>query len=287
MANRRTGVAGAAISAIVAGLFFILLANIVLPALPVLNVSSASQITLSVFGLVLFILGAVMMVITKLYIKTSADQAFVRTGMGGPVPILDGGDLVIPVVHEIVPVSLQTMRLDVDRSGHDALITGDNLRADVAAEFYIKVQKIREHILAAATSLGERSVDAESVKHLVNQKLVSALRTVAATRSLHELHTKRDEFAQAVQVIVEKDLAHNGLTLESVTISRLDQTPPNAMRGEDNVFDAQGLRTIAEITQKQRVERNQIEREADQRVRATGRGARPVHLRAGCGPLQL
>ena len=63
----------------------------------------------------------------------------------------------------------------------DALITGDNLRADVAAEFYIKVQKIREHILAAATSLGERSVDAESVKHLVNQKLVSALRTVAAT----------------------------------------------------------------------------------------------------------
>ncbi|MFN8661987.1 MAG: flotillin family protein [Thermomicrobiales bacterium] len=123
--------------------------------------------------------------------------------------------------------------------GIDALITGDNLRADVAAEFYIKVQKIKEHILAAATSLGERSVDAESVKHLVNQKLVSALRTVAATRPLHELHTKRDEFAQAVQIIVEKDLAHNGLTLESVTISRLDQTLPNAMRGEDNVFDAQ------------------------------------------------
>jgi hypothetical protein len=68
------------------------------------------------------------------------------------------------------------------------------------------------------------------------------------------LHTKRDEFAQAVQVIVEKDLAHNGLTLESVTISRLDQTPPTAMRGEDTVFDAQGLRTIAEITQRQRVE---------------------------------
>jgi uncharacterized membrane protein YqiK len=197
----------------------------------------------------------------------SAGLAFGRTGLVGPRPILDGGDLVIRLVHATVPVSLQTMRLDVDRSGHDALITGDNLRADVAAEFYIKVQKIREHILAAATSLGERSVDAESVKHLVNQKLVSALRTVAATRSLHELHTKRDEFAQAVQVIVEKDLAHNGLTLESVTISRLDQTPPNAMRGEDNVFDAQGLRTIAEITQKQRVERNQIEREADQRVR--------------------
>jgi hypothetical protein len=40
------------------------------------------------------------------------------------------------------------------------------------------------------------------------------------------------------------------------------------MRGADNVFDAQGLRTIAEITQKQRVERNRIERQADQEVTA-------------------
>lgn len=232
----------------------------------VFDISGPSQVILLVFGVAILIVGAVIVTVTRLYIKTSADQAFVRTGMGGQQPIIDGGALVVPVVHEIVPVSLQTMRLDVDRAGPDALITGDNLRADVAAEFYIKVQKIREHILAAATSLGERSVDAESVKHLVNQKLVSALRTVAATRPLHELHTKRDEFAQAVQVIVEKDLAHNGLTLESVTISRLDQTPPVAMRGEDNVFDAQGLRTIAEITQRQRVERNMIEREADQKV---------------------
>lgn len=234
----------------------------------IIDISGPSQVILLIFGVGILIVGAIIVTVTRLYIKTSADQAFVRTGMGGQQPIIDGGALVVPVVHEIVPVSLQTMRLDVDRAGPDALITGDNLRADVAAEFYIKVQKIREHILAAATSLGERSVDAESVKHLVNQKLVSALRTVAATRPLHELHTKRDEFAQAVQVIVEKDLAHNGLTLESVTISRLDQTPPNAMRGEDNVFDAQGLRTIAEITQLQRVERNMIEREADQKVTA-------------------
>ncbi|MDQ3411549.1 MAG: SPFH domain-containing protein, partial [Chloroflexota bacterium] len=232
------------------------------------SLSGPSQVILLAFGVGILIIGAIITTITRLYIKTSADQAFVRTGMGGQQPIIDGGALVVPVVHEIVPVSLQTMRLDVDRSGPDALITGDNLRADVAAEFYIKVQKIREHILAAATSLGERSVEPENVKLLVNQKLVSALRTVAATRPLHELHTKRDEFAQAVQVIVEKDLAHNGLTLESVTISRLDQTPPNAMRGEDNVFDAQGLRTIAEITQRQRVERNLIQREADQKVTA-------------------
>ena len=261
--QRRSG-AGVGIVAILIALLFIVLP---IAAVPLgVPLSNATQVILVGFGVGLLVIGAAMVTITRLYVKTSADQAFVRTGMGGQVPIIDGGALVIPVVHEIVPVSLLTMRLDVDRSGPDALITGDNLRADVAAEFYIKVQKLKEDIINAATSLGARSVDAESVKHLVNQKLVSALRTVAATRSLHELHTKRDEFATSVQAIVEKDLRPNGLTLESVTISRLDQTPPTAMRGADNVFDAQGLRTIAEITQRQRVERNQIEREADQRV---------------------
>ena len=65
--------------------------------------------------------------------------------------------------------------------------------------------------------------------------------------------------------IVTHDLASNGLTLESVTISSLDQTDPSQLQ-EKNVFDAQGLRKIAEITQKARVERNEIEREAERQV---------------------
>jgi hypothetical protein len=88
---------------------------------------------------------------------------------------------------------------------------------------------------------------------------------VAATKELVELHSKRDEFASAVQEIVTHDLSSNGLTLESVTISSLDQTDPSALQ-EKNVFDAQGLRKIAEITQKARVERNQIEMEAQRLV---------------------
>ena len=214
MAQQRGGMAGIGITAIIIALIFIVL-PVLLPGMGIIALGGVSQSMLIGFGVILLVVAAVVTTVTRLYVKTSADQAFVRTGLNGQHPIIDGGAMVIPVVHEIVPVSLLTMRLDVDRSGPDALITGDNLRADVAAEFYIKVQKIKEDIINAATSLGERSVDAESVKLLVNQKLVSALRTVAATRSLHELHTKRDEFASAVQAIVEKDLrpqrAHPGV----------------------------------------------------------------------------
>jgi len=225
------------------------------------------QLACAIAGVVLLILGAAVITITRLYRKASSNEAFVRTGMGGQQCVVDGGKLVIPVVHNIIPVSLETMRLDVSRMTNDALITGDNLRADVEAEFYIKVNKDEHDIIAAATSLGDRSVNSDTVKELVEQKLVSALRAVAATKTLNELHTERQDFAESVQRIVEQDLKPNGLTLESVTISRLDQTPPNAMREADNVFDAQGLKTIAGIVNTQRVERNRIERQADQQVK--------------------
>jgi uncharacterized membrane protein YqiK len=261
--NNRTGSgAGCGLSVILVALGFIIGPFFIAGVLP-----PGSQVVIMGLGVLLLLVGSIVTIITRLYRKSSANEAFVRTGMGGTQCVVDGGKLVIPVVHNVIDVSLETMRLDVRRLEKDALITGDNLRTDVEAEFYIKVQKNPDDIINAATSLGERSVNAETVKELVEQKLVSALRTVAATKTLNELHTKRSDFADAVQAIVEQDLKHNGLTLESTTISRLDQTPPNALREQDNVFDAQGLKTIAAVVQAQRVERNRIERGADQQVK--------------------
>jgi uncharacterized membrane protein YqiK len=224
-----------------------------------------TQTALSLVGLGLLIVSAIAAVVTRLYHKSSANMAFVRTGMGGIKPIKDGGTIVLPVVHQVIPVSLETMRLNVERRGPHALITRDNLRVDLAAEFYIRVQANTDDIINAARSLGSRNVNPQSVSELVQEKLVSALRTVAATQDLVELHSKRDEFASKVQAIVTHDLASNGLTLESVTISALDQTDPTQLQ-ERNVFDAQGLRKIAEITQKAKVERNEIEQEAQQQI---------------------
>jgi uncharacterized membrane protein YqiK len=221
-----------------------------------------AQITLSTIGVAVVIVVGILTTITKLYQKTSASMAFVRTGMGGAKVIKDGGTVVFPVVHQVIPVSLETMRLNVERRGSHALITRDNLRVDLSAEFYIKVQANTDDILQAARSLGSRNVRPDEVSELVQEKLVSALRTVAATKDLVELHSKRDEFASAVQAIVTHDLSTNGLTLESVTISSLDQTDPTQLQ-ERNVFDAQGLRKIAEITQRARVERNEIERSSE------------------------
>ncbi|MGC9316682.1 MAG: SPFH domain-containing protein [Armatimonadota bacterium] len=224
-----------------------------------------TQMILTVIGAGVLVASAVLIIIAKLYQRTSANEAFVRTGMGGRSVVLDGGAIVIPVVHKTVPVVLESMKLEVERGGEDALITRDNLRCDIRAEFYIKVQAVKDDILNASRSLGDRSINAAAVRDLVFEKLVSALRSVAATRELAQLHAERDDFATAVSELVREDLKSNGLTLESVTISRLDQTDTSRLN-EQNVFDAQGLRKIAEITQQARVERNMYERDAEREI---------------------
>ncbi len=225
----------------------------------------ASRLILTGIGTIVLVLSGIMIVIARLYQRTAANEAFVRTGWGGRRVILDGGAIVVPVVHKVVQVSLETMKLEVERTGEDALITRDNLRCDMAAEFYIKVQAVNDDILNASRSLGDRSINAPAVDALIFEKLVSSLRSVAATRELAQLHAERDDFAGAVSELVREDLKSNGLTLESVTISRLDQTNTERLN-DGNVFDAQGLRKIAEITQQARVERNLYERDAQREI---------------------
>jgi uncharacterized membrane protein YqiK len=227
-----------------------------LPAWPAIN-----SLISATAALVFFLLGLVVWAIKNFYVKPSANEAYVITGMGGRRVLIDQGGLFIPIVQQLVPVSLETMKLEVERIGSDALITKDNLRVDVRGEFYIKVLPDPNDVINAARSLGEKSVTAGSVSELVFEKLVSALRSVAATKDLVEIHAQRDEFASAVQTLVTSDLEQNGLTMESVTISRFDQTDQGLL-SDSNIFDAQGKRKITEITQAALVERNRIEREA-------------------------
>src|SRR5690606_1194606 len=227
------------------------------------QVSFLSQAILMGAGVFLMLVIGIIAVITKLYQRAKANEAFVRTGMGGVRIIQDGGALVIPVLHEFIKISLETLKLEVLREHKDALITKDNLRADIGAEFFVKVSPSQESILQAARSLGDKMMNVNLVKAAVEDKLISALRSVAATKSLQELHSDRENFVEEVTKAVNNDLAENGLSLESVTISKLDQTSVSSL-SDDNIFDAQGKRTIAEITERNKTERNKLERAGEQ-----------------------
>lgn len=205
----------------------------------------------------LFTLG---LVFARLYHRASKEVAFVRTGLGGEKVVRDGGALVFPVLHETIPVNMNTLKLEVLRAREAALITRDRMRVDVQAEFYVRVKPDSEAISTAAQTLGRRTMEPTLLKELVEGKFVDALRAVAAGMSMEELHENRVDFAQKVQVAVAEDLHKNGLELESVSLTGLDQTPSDFFNPQ-NAFDAQGLTKLTQEIERRRKERNDIERD--------------------------
>ena len=137
-------------------------------------------------------------VIAILYRRSTRDQAYVRTGLGGKKVVLDGGSVVLPVFHSIAWVNLNTLRLEVRRGEGDALITRDRMRVDIGAEFYVRVRPEADSIALAAQTLGDRTNNADALRQLIEAKFVDALRSVAATMSLNDLQEKRTEFVKAV-----------------------------------------------------------------------------------------
>ncbi len=192
-----------------------------------------------------------------------ADIALVRTGGAREKIRITSGLWVNTIIHEIKEVSLNTMRLEVLRETDDSLITNDFNRADVEVVFYIKVDPKEEDILKAAQALGDKSMTPETIRELIEPMLDGALRSVAAESQIQDLLQKRIEFGDKVLDACGSNLKdHNGLTLDTVSIIRVDQTNIS-MFDPTNRFDAIGIRDITEITADQEREKERIEREKE------------------------
>ncbi len=211
-------------------------------------------------GVIFLVLLVIAMTITRLYRRASKEVGFVRTGFGGERVVMNGGAIVLPVLHETMPVNMNTVRLAVERKNADALITLDRLRIDVKAEFYVRVRPDAGAIAMAAQTLGLRTMQPEALKDLVEGKFVDALRSVAAGMTMNQLHEQRADFVQKVQQVSSSDLAMNGLELESVSLTGLDQTSIEHFNA-NNAFDAEGLTKLTEQIELRKKARNDIEQD--------------------------
>lgn len=214
------------------------------------GISVTALIALLVIGLI----------IARLYQRASKETGFVRTGFGGEKVVINGGALVLPILHETMPVNLNTVRLPVERRNTDALITSDRMRIDVKAEFYVRVKPDAGSIAIAAQTLGKRTMQPEALKELIEGKFVDALRSVAAGMTMSQLHEQRSDFVQKVQQVSSVDLAMNGLELESVSLTGLDQTSIEHFNA-NNAFDAEGLTKLTEQIELRKKTRNDIEQD--------------------------
>ena len=205
-------------------------------------------------------------ILSFLYRRSSKDVAFVRTGFGGQKVVFNGGAFVLPIIHQIVPVNMNTMRLAVQRGRENAAITKDRMRVDLEAEFYVRVQPRPDQIALAAQTLGQRLMQPETVRDLVEGKFVDALRTIAAEMTMEELHEKRGEYVKRVKAQAGEFLLVNGLELEAVSLTQLDQTNMDFFN-PSNAFDAEGLTRLTEEIERRKKIRNDIEQDTMIQIR--------------------
>ncbi|MDT3334170.1 flotillin family protein [Shewanella sp. SP1S1-7] len=224
------------------------------------DIGSSGSFILLVAGMVLLGFIVIGLIFAKLYKRATKEMAFVRTGFGGEKIIKDGGAIVLPVLHETISVNMNTLRIEVEKTQKDALITKDRMRVDVKADFYLRVAPNSDGISMAAQTLGTRTNRVEELKKLMESKFVDVLRAVAAEMTMTEMHEQRADFVQRVQNNVANDLEKNGLELESVSLTGFDQTDLQFFN-ENNAFDAEGRARLAKIIEEKRKETNDIQQD--------------------------
>src|SRR5688500_15773548 len=223
---------------------------------------TGAQFGTFILGLIVagIVVALVVWLLHWLYLRSSKERAFVRTGLGGQRVVLDGGAFVLPILHEVIPVNMNTLRLEVARGRDKALITKDRMRVDVIAEFYVRVAAQPEAVAAAAQTLGLRTLEPQQLKELVEGKFVDALRTAAAEMTMEELHEQRGAYVKRVREAVAGDLTKNGLELEAASLTQLDQTGMEFFN-PSNAFDAEGLTRLTEQIEHRKKQRNDVEQD--------------------------
>lgn len=95
---------------------------------------------------------------------------------------------------------------------------------------------------------------------------MDALLSVAAQYSMDSLQDNRGKYVGEVGAALQHTLKQNGLLLEAVSLTRLDQTPFHAL-DQNNAFNAVGMRRLAEVIAVNKRERAEIENSAEIAVR--------------------
>jgi len=203
----------------------------------------------------------------RFYAKASLESALVRTGMGGRRVITDGGCVVLPIVHQSQRVSMQTNTVTVSRSGREAVLTSDPLRADITMKFELRVASDTDNIATAAQAFGNRIArGGEVFEDALAGPLANAIQTAAASRDLNNIHLERAEFTQEVARVASEHAGRLGLELVTAALVSIDQSDFSG-RDENNAFNARGMRRLAEMVAEEREARIQVETSTEVAVR--------------------
>jgi len=204
-----------------------------------------------VLVLLFVVAGVVLLCIRKIH----PGKAGITVGWGGLRVAFDYM-IRLPLVQSFDLVDISVKKLEIHRKGKDGLVCKDNIRADISVAFYIRVDATEESVKKVAQMLTpDRVSDMNQLRELFEAKFSEALKTAGKQMEFHELFTERLRFRDEIQATIGKDL--DGFLLQDVAIDYLEQTPLE-QHDPNNVLDAEGIKKITEITQRERVLANEF-----------------------------
>ncbi|XZE22317.1 flotillin family protein [Pirellulaceae bacterium SH449] len=218
-----------------------------------------------VLGFLAMGLFAFFTIASNFYIKVGPDEAIVRTGYGGLKVVIDGGTIVVPVLHRYEKMDLTLKSFEIAREGSEGLICNDNIRADIKTAFFIRVDKTVDEIKEVAQSIGcKRASQVETLRELFDAKFSEALKTVGKQFEFVELYDKRDKFKNEILKVIGTDL--NGYRLDDCAIDYLEQTRLELLN-PNNILDAEGIKKITELTSQEKIKENHFTREREKTLK--------------------
>lgn len=234
-----------------------------------------SQVGIVVIAIAVVIFIGLLALFSRFYRKVDQGKVIVRNGVGGPV-VSFGGMLVIPILHHVEIMDISVKRVEIAREGKDGLICKDNLRADIRVAFFVRVNQTREDVLKVAQLLGcQKASDPATLMEFFDAKFSEALKTVGKQFEFVQLYTEREKFKNEILQIIGTDL--NGYVLDDAAIDYLEQTDINKLNSS-NILDSEGIKKITELTAKQLVLANQIERDKEKIIKQQNVTAREAIL---------
>jgi uncharacterized membrane protein YqiK len=214
--------------------------------------------------LAILILGLFAM-FAKFYRKIEQGYALIVNTLRAEPEVTFTGRMVYPIIHKAELMDISVKTIDIDRSGNEGLICGDNIRADIKVKFFVRVNKTAEDVLKVAQAIGcERASNHDTLEELFSAKFSEALKTVGKAMDFVELYQARDRFRDEIVRQIGDDLS--GYVLEDAAIDFLEQTPLTKLDAS-NILDAQGIKKITELTAVEHVRTNELRRNEEMQIK--------------------
>ena len=184
-------------------------------------IAEIQQPVIITIAIILGIFAGIIILLLASYKKVPQGQALVRTGLGGHKATFSG-ILVLPSLHKAHYIDTTYTRLLIDWQGKHGITCKDNVRINIMAAYFVRINNTVEDVTKAIQSFGiEKASDKQVAEDLFSNKVREAILNVSKQLDFDELDNNRVAYGK--QILDAIDKKSNGYILENVIIEDISK----------------------------------------------------------------